>query len=192
MLLLDLAVPRDVEPAVSELPDAFLYTVDDLERAVEDNRRGRREAAAEAESIVELQAARFMEAMQAGQRLAPVRRVRAHGERTRLAAVSRARQLLAAGRDPSEVLEQLAHLLTNRLLHAPTAALREAAMRGDADLARAAEQLFPDPGEEAAGVPSADAAFDAMRFEDAPDDDLLAGGRPDPTRPAGTGPDERA
>jgi glutamyl-tRNA reductase len=143
MLLLDLAVPRDVDPAVADLPDAFLYTVDDLERAVEDNRRGRREAATEAESIVDLQAARFMESMQAGQRLAPLRRVRAHGERTRAAAVARARQLLAAGRDPAEVLDQLAHVLTNRLLHAPTAALREAAMRGDAELAGAVERLFP-------------------------------------------------
>jgi glutamyl-tRNA reductase len=164
MLLLDLAVPRDVDPAVAELPDAFLYTVDDLERAVEDNRRGRREAAAEAESIVDLQAARFMESMQAGARLAPLRRVRAHGERTRVAAVARARQLLAAGRDPAEVLDQLAHVLTNRLLHAPTAALREAALRGDAELASAAERLFPGDDDGAinddggAGDPFADDA----------------------------------
>ena len=62
MLLLDLAVPRDIDPAVGELDDVFLHTIDDLERAIEDNRRSRREAAAEAEAIVDLQVARFASA----------------------------------------------------------------------------------------------------------------------------------
>ncbi|HZV37430.1 MAG TPA: hypothetical protein VFF96_01645, partial [Pseudoxanthomonas sp.] len=52
------------------------------------------------------------------------------------------RQQLANGRDPVAVLDFLAHTLTNRLLHPPTAALREAALSGDAELARAAEKLF--------------------------------------------------
>ncbi|GAB3731514.1 glutamyl-tRNA reductase [Luteimonas pelagia] len=170
MLLLDLAVPRDVEPAVAGLRDAFLYTVDDLERAVEDNRRGRREAAAEAESIIDLQAGRFMESLNAGQRLAPLRQLRAHGERTRDAVLARARQQLAAGRDPAEVLDQFARLLTNRLLHAPTTALRDAALRGDGELARAAERLFPADAEQldvhpadGAPDPAADATLDADR-----------------------------
>lgn len=146
MLLLDLAVPRDIEPAVAELRDAYLYTVDDLERAVEDNRRSRREAAAEAEAIIELQAARFMETVLAAGHQAPLRRLRTHGSNAREAALARARMQLAAGRDPSEVLDALAHRLTNRLLHAPTAALRDAALRGDIDLVRAADRLFPDTG----------------------------------------------
>ena len=61
MLLLDLAVPRDIDADVAELEDVFLYTVDDLERAIEDNRRSRREAADAAEAIVELQVARYIE-----------------------------------------------------------------------------------------------------------------------------------
>jgi glutamyl-tRNA reductase len=146
MLLLDLAVPRDIDPSVAELRDAYLYSVDDLERAVDDNRRSRREAAAEAEAIIELQAARFMETVLAAGHQAPLRRLRAHGAGARDVALARARLQLAAGRDPSEVLEALAHRLTNRLLHAPTAALREAALRGDLDLVRAAERLFPEAG----------------------------------------------
>jgi glutamyl-tRNA reductase len=51
--------------------------------------------------------------------------------------------MLAAGQDPAAVLQQLAHTLTNRLLHAPTTALREAAINGDIDLMRAAERMFP-------------------------------------------------
>lgn len=143
MLLFDLAVPRDIEQSVSELGDAYLYTVDDLERAVEDNRRGRREAADAAEAIIELQVARYIENLHASTRQEPLKRLRAHGESTRDDVLAKARQQLANGRDPEEILGFLAHTLTNRLLHPPTAALREAALSGDADLARAADKLFP-------------------------------------------------
>lgn len=147
MLLLDLAVPRDIAPDVAELKDTFLYTVDDLERAIEDNRRSRREAATEAEAIVDLQVARFVETMAASTRTAPLKRLRAHGEAARAEVLAKARQQLDAGQDPAEVLNFLAHTLTNRLLHAPTIALREAALSGNAELARAADKLFPDvPG----------------------------------------------
>lgn len=143
ILLFDLAVPRDIEPAVAELDDAYLYTVDDLERAVEDNRRSRREAAAAAEAIIDLQVARYVENLQAATRQAPLKRLRAQGEAARDEVLARARHQLEQGRDPGEVLDFLAHTLTNRLLHPPTAALREAALTGDAALARAAEKLFP-------------------------------------------------
>ena len=147
MLLFDLAVPRDIEAGVGELSNAFLYTVDDLERAVEENRRSRREAAAEAESIIELQVARFLEQQQAGSLQAPIKRLRAFGEVTRQELLDKARAQLAHGRPAEEVLEQLAHGLTNRLLHPPTAALRQAALDGDPQLARAAERLYPEiPG----------------------------------------------
>jgi glutamyl-tRNA reductase len=142
MLLFDLAVPRDIEPTVAELGDAYLYTVDDLERAVEDNRRSRREAADAAEAIIELQVARYLENLHASTRHAPLKRLRAHGESTRDDVLARARQQLANGRDTDEVLEFLANTLTNRLLHPPTAALREAALSGDAELARAADRLW--------------------------------------------------
>ncbi|WP_313346828.1 glutamyl-tRNA reductase [Stenotrophomonas sp.] len=143
MLLFDLAVPRDIESGVGELQDAFLYTVDDLERAVEDNRRSRREAAAEAEAIIELQVARFVETLQASAHQAPLLQLRAYGEATRVEMLEKARQQLAHGKSPDEVLELLAHGLTNRLLHPPTAALRAAALTGDTELTRAAERLFP-------------------------------------------------
>lgn len=154
MLLLDLAVPRDIAPDVAELKDTFLYTVDDLERAIEDNRRSRREAATEAEAIVDLQVARFVETMAASTRTAPLKRLRAHGEAARAEVLAKARQQLDAGQDPAEVLNFLAHTLTNRLLHAPTIALREAALSGNAELARAADKLFPEPPGEASDAAS--------------------------------------
>ncbi|MET0582568.1 MAG: glutamyl-tRNA reductase [Pseudoxanthomonas sp.] len=143
MLLFDLAVPRDIDSGVAELDDAYLYTVDDLERAVEDNRRSRREAADAAEVIIELQVARYIENLHAGTRQEPLKRLRAHGDAAREEVLAKARQQLANGRNADEVLDFLAHTLTNRLLHPPTAALREAALSGDADLARAADKLFP-------------------------------------------------
>jgi len=157
-------VPRDVAADVATLPDVFLYTVDDLERAIEDNRRSRREAAREAEAIVDLQTARYVEALEASTRHAPLKRLRAHGERSRTEALEKARAQLAAGRDPNEVLDLLAHTLVNRLLHAPTAALREAALTGDAELARAAEKLFPPVDGEAAN--DSDGMPDSSRPED--------------------------
>jgi glutamyl-tRNA reductase len=143
MLLLDLAVPRDIASDVADLKDIFLYTVDDLERAIEDNRRSRREAANEAEAIVELQVARYVEALGASTRTEPLKRLRAHGEAAKSEALAKAKQQLAAGENPDAVLDFLAHTLTNKLLHAPTVALREAAMSGNAELARAADKLFP-------------------------------------------------
>ena len=143
MLLLDLAVPRDIAHDVSGLRDVFLYTVDDLERVIEDNRRSRREAAEQAEAIIELQTSRFVEQWQASNRQQPLLQLRAHGEAARADALAKARQQLAAGMPPEQALELLAHTLTNRLLHAPTVALREAARSGDAQLARAAERMFP-------------------------------------------------
>ena len=143
MLLLDLAVPRDIAPTVAELRDVFLYTVDDLERVIEDNRRSRREAADAAEAIVDLQVARFVETLNASAHHGPLKQLRAHGEAARDESLAKAQQLLASGQDPAAVLQQLAHTLTNRLLHAPTTALREAAINGDIDLMRAAERMFP-------------------------------------------------
>ncbi len=143
MLLLDLAVPRDIAADAAGLKDVFLYTVDDLERAIEENRRSRREAAEEAEAIVELQVSRYIETLGASTRTEPLKRLRAHGEAAKAEALAKARQQLAAGGNPQAVLDLLAHTLTNKLLHAPTVALREAAISGNAELARAADKLFP-------------------------------------------------
>ncbi|WP_298581180.1 glutamyl-tRNA reductase [uncultured Luteimonas sp.] len=143
MLLMDLAVPRDIEPEVAGLDDAFLYTVDDLDRVVEQNRRSRGDAAQQAETIVDLQVGRYAQALALGARNEPLKRLRAHGDAARAELVARARQQLATGQDPATVVDQLAHALTNRLLHVPTAAMRDAAARGNLELLRAFDPLLP-------------------------------------------------
>ena len=150
MFLLDLAVPRDIEPSIAELRDVYLYTVDDLEQVIEGNRASRREAAQQAEAIIDLQVQHYLGWWQAQGRQDALRHLRHDGERARDEALARASRELAAGEDAPSVLRRMAHQLTNRLLHAPSTALRQAALDGDADLLRAADRLYK-PGNDSRG-----------------------------------------
>ncbi len=145
MLLLDLAVPRDIAADVGSLRDVFLYGVDDLDRAIEDNRQSRRQAADAAEEIIALQVAHYREALDAATRQGPLKQLRADGERIRDQLLHEARHELTLGHAADAVLQKLAHQLTNQLLHAPSAALRDAAHAGDLDLLAAAERLLQRP-----------------------------------------------
>ena len=142
MFLLDLAVPRDIEPSAAELDDVYLYTVDDLEQVIEENRRSRREAAEQAEAIIDLQVEHYLAWWRASGNQELLRQLRQRGDAERDAALARAQDLLAQGRSPRDALEFLANTLTNKLLHAPSANLRAAALRGDHDLLHAAARLF--------------------------------------------------
>jgi glutamyl-tRNA reductase len=142
MFMLDLAVPRDVEPAVAALEDVYLYTVDDLRQVVDENVKAREAEAAVARRLIDADVAEFMAGLKVRDAVPMIRELRSQGEAARDAALAEARRLLAAGNPPEAVVEQLAATLTNRLLHAPSAALREAAESGDATLAEAAARLF--------------------------------------------------
>jgi len=142
MLMLDLAVPRDIDPAVGALEDVYLYTIDDLREVVDENVKAREAEAAVARRLVDEDVAAFMAGSKERDAAPLIRELRSQGEALRDAALAEARRQLAAGRPPDEVLAQLATTLTNRLLHAPSAALREAAGSGDATLAEAAARLF--------------------------------------------------
>ena len=151
MFLVDIAVPRDIDPQVATIEDAFLYTIDDLREVIDENLRGRREAARDAEAMIELSVEHFMGWWRALDLHNPVSDLRRSAEANRDEVLAKAQALLARGRPADEVLAFLANTLTNKLLHAPSANLRAAALRGDADLLRAAERLFENdpalPGE---------------------------------------------
>lgn len=144
MFLLDLAVPRDIDPAAAELPDAFLYTIDDLKQVIDGSQRSRENAAREAEAIIELQVERYLAWRRALQLDQPLRALRADAEAQRDAVLARAKEMLKHGRSPQEALDYLAHALTGKLLHAPSVRLREAAQSGDSALLDAAARLFGD------------------------------------------------
>ncbi|MBW8367195.1 MAG: glutamyl-tRNA reductase [Arenimonas sp.] len=147
MFLLDLAVPRDIEASVADLPNVYLYTVDDLEQVIEENRASRREAAEQALAIIDLQVEHFMTWWRAQGRQDALKSLRNQGEAAREEALARAREQLASGRSADEVVALLAHQLTNKLLHGPSLALRQAALDGDLDLLRAAERLYEKPND---------------------------------------------
>jgi len=142
MFLVDIAVPRDIDAQVSELEDIFLYTIDDLRQVIDDNLRSRQSAAREAEAVIELQAEHYLAWRRALLLHNPIVELRHDAETQRDATLERARQMLANGQDPQAALEYLAHTLTNRLLHAPSANLREAALRGDTDMLQIAKRLY--------------------------------------------------
>jgi glutamyl-tRNA reductase len=148
MLLIDLAVPRDIEPATAELPDVFLYTIDDLQQVVETGRRSREASVHEAEAIIDLQVERYLAWRRANQFDRPLRCYRATAEAQRDEVLARAREMLARGRDPGDALEYLAHTLTGKLLHTPSVRLHEAAEHGDQALLDAAARLFDTNGQD--------------------------------------------
>ncbi|MFM6987966.1 MAG: glutamyl-tRNA reductase [Arenimonas sp.] len=142
MLLIDLAVPRDIEPEVAALDDVYLYTVDDLDHVLEESRAFRQQAAVEAENLISLQAEHFFAQLKALNHQSGLLKLRSHVDEARETLLAKAKQALARGEDPETVLETLANQLSNRILHGPTAALRRAALDGDTQLLQAAEQLF--------------------------------------------------
>ncbi|HEY2394461.1 MAG TPA: glutamyl-tRNA reductase [Rudaea sp.] len=154
MFLVDIAVPRDIAADVAGLDDVFLYTIDDLKQVIDDNLRSRQAAAREAEAIIDLQVEHYVAWRRALALRNPLPDLRRDAEAQRDAVLAKARQLLAAGRTPEQALEFLAHTLTNKLLHAPSANLRAAAQRGDVELLRMAEQLFDGSDDDSGEVRS--------------------------------------
>jgi glutamyl-tRNA reductase len=123
MFMVDLAVPRDIEPEAAELDDVFLYTVDDLAGIVSVNLDSRRAALEQAEAIIDTQVGRFMEWMQVREGVPMIRALREQADDARRHEVDRALKALARGEDPAKVVEALSRALTNKLMHTPTEAL---------------------------------------------------------------------
>ena len=142
MFMVDLAVPRDIEPEVRELDDVFLYTVDDLQGIVQDSLDARRSAVEQAEAIIETQVGQFMHWMAAREGVPLIRRLREQAEQARQHEVERALKLLHRGDDPKQVLEALSHGLANKLMHAPTQTLNEASDEERRALGDAIARLF--------------------------------------------------
>ena len=142
MFMVDLAVPRDIEPEVNDLDDIYLYTVDDLKDTVDENRRLRADAAQAAEEIINHQTAHFMGQLRALQAVETIRDYRETAEQFRDQAIKIAQQQLANGKDPQDVLNELAHTLTNKLVHQPSVQLRQAAYEGRNDILAAVREFL--------------------------------------------------
>lgn len=126
IFMVDLAVPRDIEPEVGKLEDVFLYTVDDLGAIVREGNASRKAAVAQAETIIETRVQNFMQWLDARSIVPVIRHMHTQADALRRAEVEKAQKLLARGDDPAAVLEALSQALTNKLIHGPTHALNRA------------------------------------------------------------------
>src|ERR1700730_5269655 len=147
MFIVDLAVPRDVEPEAAELDDVFLYTIDDLSNIIKDNLQIRVEAVREAEARIADQTARFLRWLEGRTGVPTIAALQGDHDQLRVAELDRARRLLAGGASPEQVLEALARGLTNKFLHAPTQALNRAGEAERAELLALLPQIYQLPDE---------------------------------------------
>lgn len=131
MLLIDLAVPRDIEEEVAELDDAYLYSIDDLQQIVAQNLASRQNAAEQAKSLIAEQVRQFTLWNNAQDSMALLTSYRQKAEQQKQKLLGRAVAQIADGKSPEVVMQELANKLTNTLIHGPTSALKKAAENQD-------------------------------------------------------------
>lgn len=142
MFMVDLAVPRDIEAEVEQLRDVYLYTIDDLQNTIDQNMNSRRQAAEQAEEIIDTQVGHFLAWLRSQGAQSTIRDYRYQAEEMRNEALQKALALLKNGASPEEALTRLAHSLTNKLIHTPSIQIREAGENERHDLIAAAREIF--------------------------------------------------
>ena len=142
IFMVDIAVPRDIEPEVEELEDVYLYTVDDLEEVIQDNLRARQTAADMAQDIVDQEVESWSTKQRALAVVDTIRAFRDSVEVIRDSEVQKALTALERGQDSVEVINALARNLTNKLLHKPTTRLKQASEEGRNATIDATHELF--------------------------------------------------
>lgn len=142
MFMVDLAVPRDIEPEVGQLSDVYLYTVDDLRNTVEEGIRSRQEAAKQAEEIIDTEVDHFLAWMRSQGATMTLLDFRTQAEALRDEALNNALRALKNGKPAEEALRQLANALTNKLIHIPSTQIKQAGTDERHDLIEAVRELF--------------------------------------------------
>jgi glutamyl-tRNA reductase len=142
MVMVDLAVPRDIEAEVDKLDDVFLYTLDDLGQIVEQGMETRQSAVVDAEQIIDSRVVSFLQWMDSREIVPTIRALRDNAERARRHEVDHAMKMLARGDDPAKVLEMMSHGLTNKLIHPPTHALNQAESADRAEIAKLLGRIY--------------------------------------------------
>ncbi|HLU05153.1 MAG TPA: glutamyl-tRNA reductase [Woeseiaceae bacterium] len=138
----DLAVPRDLDPAISKLDDVYLYTIDDLDKVVVEGLNSREAAVADANRILEEETRRYLD-IERSKEVAPViTALRDHGDTLRREVLEKARRRLDKGADADEVLEYVTASLLKKLLHQPSVRLRDAGAASDLRFIEAIRELF--------------------------------------------------
>ena len=142
IVMVDLAVPRDIEPEISKLDDVFLYAVDDLTQVVNAGLESRQQAVEEAEKIIDDRVDGFVNWIHSRDLVPTIRALRQHAENLRQAELERALRRLAKGENPEQVLEHLSQGLTNKLIHGPTRFLNQTDSHPQTDIGDLIQRLF--------------------------------------------------
>lgn len=142
MFMVDIAVPRDIETEVGDLRDVYLYTVDDLHDVIEEGQQSREQAAEQAEEIIENETQHFLGWLRSLDAVDTIRSYRDKADIIRDEALQLAQKQLASGKDPQQVLQELARSITNKLVHDPSVQLNRAAYDGRNELLDLAQELF--------------------------------------------------
>jgi glutamyl-tRNA reductase len=138
----DIAVPRDLDPKISELKDVYLYTIDDLDKVILDGQSNREAAVGDANRILDVETQRYLE-IQRSKVVAPViTALRDHGDSVRDEVLQQGLRRLRKGSDHNEVLEYVTGSLLKKLLHQPSVRLREAGEESDEEFIAMARELF--------------------------------------------------
>lgn len=145
MVMVDLAVPRDIEPEVADLRDVYLYSVDDLSALVRTNTEKRQAAVEQAEAIIENRVHGFLEWLDLRAQVPLIQRLRNQSEQWQQHEIDRARRLLARGESPDVVFEALARGLSQKFLHGAYAALNHGDAEHREQVAQAVERVFLCP-----------------------------------------------
>ena len=142
MYMVDLAVPRDIEPQVTNLDDVYLYTIDDLENIIKDNLSSRKNAIDEAKSIIDFRVEQHIRKERARNAFNIIKNYRRKSETVRDETLKKANDLVRQGKPINEVLEFLSYTLTNKLTHVPTQKLNKAGQEGKKELLSAACKIL--------------------------------------------------
>lgn len=138
----DIAVPRDLDPEISELDDVYLFTVDDLDKVIVEGQNSREAAAVDANRILDEETRRYL-GIERSKQVAPViTALRDYGDEMRVQVLQQARRRLAKGADADEVLEYVTSALLKKLLHQPSVRLREAGEKSESEFVDAVSELF--------------------------------------------------
>lgn len=142
VFMVDIAVPRDIEPEVGELDDVYLYTIDDLQGVIEENLKSREDAARDADLIIENAIEQYIASQRELDAVEAIKAYRAKAEDIRKDELEKAMRLLEKGDDPAQVMQLLSRNLTNKLLHPPTTGMKKASVEGRKELLEWARDLF--------------------------------------------------
>ncbi len=142
MYMVDIAVPRDIEPEVGKLSDVYLYSVDDLEQVIDENLRSRQTAAEEAQELVDLGVISMLRSLRALDAVATLKAYREKAEQIRDNELDRALKQLDNGQSPEQVMTYFAKALTNKLIHSPSVQLKRASAEGRREVMDWAKELF--------------------------------------------------